>query len=268
MTVETQRCADLAIGDPLGGTAAHSVRWLFVEETGAWARDPIDSRGLAPVRDELEARLEAETERLQLIRRPRGQVGPERTCFLAQSGMLQELDWSTRSPRGEVQNPMFFVCTHGKRDQCCALKGNAIYDAFARLVPNQAWQTSHLGGHRFAPTFVTMPSGYCYGHVDPDSVPDLVESLSAGQLCNPEQIRGNVFHSNRVQAAELFLRKQLQRWGLADLELIDANDVIHWKIDGVVHKVAVRLVETTQMRPKSCGDTAKPVEYWEASAAT
>ena len=28
------------------------------------------------------------------------------------------------------------------------------------------WESSHLGGHRFAPTALVLPTGYLYGHLD------------------------------------------------------------------------------------------------------
>ena len=55
------------------------------------------------------------------------------------------------------------VCTNARRDQCCALLGRPLVATFVDKPPTpdtQIWETSHLGGHRFAPTFVDLPSGY------------------------------------------------------------------------------------------------------------
>jgi hypothetical protein len=52
---------------------------------------------------------------------------------------------------------MLLVCTNGRRDVCCALWGQRFYAAAAALLPN-VWQTTHLGGHRFAATAVSLPA--------------------------------------------------------------------------------------------------------------
>ena len=42
-------------------------------------------------------------------------------------------------------------------------------DARARSVPGRTvriWRTSHLGGHRFAPTMISFPDAYAWAHLD------------------------------------------------------------------------------------------------------
>lgn len=63
-----------------------------------------------------------------------------------------------------------FVCVHGERDQCCGKYGFALFQEFETLINNRndknnfrVWQSSHLGGHRFAPTFFEAPSMRWYG---------------------------------------------------------------------------------------------------------
>ena len=52
----------------------------------------------------------------------------------------------------EVAGPIVLVCAHGRRDACCARLGPPLFDALAPHCPPDAlWQSSHLGGHRFAP---------------------------------------------------------------------------------------------------------------------
>lgn len=62
------------------------------------------------------------------------------------------------------------VCTHGSRDACCATFGAPMYlkmHTAARSLPNtRIWRSSHLGGHRFAPTMIDFPSGRSWGLVD------------------------------------------------------------------------------------------------------
>lgn len=65
------------------------------------------------------------------------------------------------------------VCTHSTRDACCAKFGRPVYE-HARQVyaarsgqPTRVWQTSHLGGHRFAGTLLDMPRGHYWGWLTP-----------------------------------------------------------------------------------------------------
>ncbi|MFN2377465.1 MAG: sucrase ferredoxin, partial [Candidatus Binatia bacterium] len=65
------------------------------------------------------------------------------------------------------------VCTHGARDACCGKFGFGLYREFADLVrergagqaPVRVWRSSHLGGHRFAPTVLDLPSGRMFGRL-------------------------------------------------------------------------------------------------------
>jgi hypothetical protein len=62
-----------------------------------------------------------------------------------------------------------FVCTHGSHDQCCARYGIPFYRRAIAMLADfglsnvRIWQTSHFGGHRFAPTAITFPDGRYYG---------------------------------------------------------------------------------------------------------
>jgi hypothetical protein len=61
------------------------------------------------------------------------------------------------------------ICTHGMHDQCCAKYGLPFYrQAMAtvselNLTSVRIWKASHFGGHRFAPTAITLPDGRYYG---------------------------------------------------------------------------------------------------------
>ena len=52
---------------------------------------------------------------------------------------------------------MWLVCTNGKRDACCARDGLPVARALAALRPDEAWECSHLGGHRFAANVALAP---------------------------------------------------------------------------------------------------------------
>jgi hypothetical protein len=64
------------------------------------------------------------------------------------------------------------VCVHGSHDKCCARFGLPFYreaiDTVHQLEQSNVrlWQTSHFGGHRFAPTLIDLPEGRYYGRLD------------------------------------------------------------------------------------------------------
>jgi len=76
----------------------------------------------------------------------------------------------TESPTRDI-----LVCTHGSRDKCCARYGNPFYRQAKSIVNNlllkdvRIWQSSHFGGHRFAPTAIDFPGGRYYARLDADS---------------------------------------------------------------------------------------------------
>ncbi|HEV7721523.1 MAG TPA: sucrase ferredoxin, partial [Iamia sp.] len=58
------------------------------------------------------------------------------------------------------------VCAHGARDRCCGSLGTRLALAGGGEVTVE--RTSHLGGHRFAPTALTLPDGRYWAFLDPD----------------------------------------------------------------------------------------------------
>ena len=91
---------------------------------------------------------------------------------------------SSTSPRpaSRVEHPVFLVCTHGKHDRCCAKYGRPLYDAVREQVDEEwVWQSTHVGGDRFAGNLVALPDGVYYGRVEPSDVWPLLESALAGR---------------------------------------------------------------------------------------
>jgi hypothetical protein len=72
------------------------------------------------------------------------------------------------------------VCTHGSHDACCGKFGYPVYATlrygYAATSEGQlrVWRTSHIGGHRFAPTLIDFPEGRYWGHLEPEALEKLV----------------------------------------------------------------------------------------------
>lgn len=214
-------CSDLclAAGEPMLGTAVEVDVWLLLDYKPAWKPKALENNDLAPrTRDWLDHTLAGIAEggrkaRAQFIRRPELDTD-ETTLFIAEEGTLKRfrslgyddiLGLSLDSPRfEEVQEAHYFVCTNGQRDLCCARYGLPAYAELRTLVGNRTWQTTHLGGHRFAPNVLVLPQGAIYGRVFPEEIAAFVETIETGALSRCH-LRGRSAYSPEAQAAEALL---------------------------------------------------------------
>lgn len=223
-------CADATrqLGEPLAGTATPYGRWLLVERPGSWALDRLMD-GVPPA---LLAKLGALSVehgvQPQMIRRRRGRYAPERvTVYLASStapvpwlvrhevddlDALLDLDLDTltadAAPGTTEPGPVYLACTHGQFDPCCARYGNPVAAAAAEVGGERAWQSSHVGGCRFAGNLVSLPDGYVFGHLDAATAAAAVRARDDGELLL-DHLRGRAGLPPAAQAAEVLLRRKL-----------------------------------------------------------
>ena len=82
------------------------------------------------------------------------------------------------------------VCTQGSHDVCCGSAGSRFANELEAEAPNLAvYRVSHTGGHRFAPTAMTLPSGRMWAGLDTRSTLSILDqSGNAGDLA--AQCRG------------------------------------------------------------------------------
>jgi hypothetical protein len=150
---------------------------------------------------------------------------PERggtLCHAELDGYDDLLGLDLTSPGGEqLDHPILIVCTHGKHDRCCARHGRPLYKALEEQADEGwVWQSSHLGGDRFAGNVVFLPEGLYFGRVAPgDAWPVLDEYLS-GRI-DLGHYRGRSAYTFLEQAAELAVRRTTGLRGIGDLELVE-----------------------------------------------
>ena len=83
------------------------------------------------------------------------------------------------------------VCTHGMRDKCCAKLGQPVFRGARQMaekgtLPNvSVWKASHIGGHRFAPTAITLPDGRYYGRLSLSALQAVVTRQGAIAQLSP-----------------------------------------------------------------------------------
>jgi (2Fe-2S) ferredoxin len=230
--------ASRARDEPLTGTASRVERWLLVEHRGAWGPQSVPSSRLPRAA----ARALAETAaaaraRLLLVRRPAGvPVTPGRWVFAVDSRPGRErvrarhvttdaaLTDLHPAYDGEAEGwepydgPLFLVCTHGRHDRCCALRGRPVAQALSRRHPDRTWESSHVGGDRFAANLVVLPEGLYLGRVPPEEAVAVVDGLAAGTLPRGH-VRGRSSLPLPVSAAQQLAREALDRWRTDELRL-------------------------------------------------
>ncbi|KAJ1943391.1 hypothetical protein FBU59_002926 [Linderina macrospora] len=67
------------------------------------------------------------------------------------------------------KNRHIFICTHGSRDQLCGVHGTQLLRDVRALITDNglgkhvaAWETSHVGGHKYAANAIVYPRGDWY----------------------------------------------------------------------------------------------------------
>ncbi|WP_119069808.1 sucrase ferredoxin [Rubrobacter indicoceani] len=140
---------------------------------------------------------------------------PDKEVVNAVDGIFSGSDEHVVAGSGDVRE--LFVCTHNNRDVCCGRFGTELHRALKEIESEnlRVWRCSHLGGHRFAPTMLDLPTGVVWGHVEPE----LAARLLQREL--PVEEAGRFFRGwagIREQAAQIADRELLTRegWGWLD----------------------------------------------------
>jgi hypothetical protein len=209
-------------------TAPPARRVLLVEVPGPWGRAGLTSARLDPgVTRPLAAAADAAGVRVQLIRRPGRHAAPRRPHPIGEQGSHA---WALADPYAGVvrwgrwrsehdlrgidltapfdpardaatgEQRLALVCTHARHDVCCAVRGRPVAAAVAVELDRQTWETSHLGGDRFAANLLLLPEGEVFGGLDVDSALEVARRLDDGRLTLPHY-RGRIGRSPVHQAA-------------------------------------------------------------------
>lgn len=216
-----------ARGDALAGTAAPSEGFLLIEAPGAWGRTALIESGLDPaIGAAVGTRAMATGLRTLLIRRPGRPSEDERSrpkkwAIVDSTPGSEDIRWGTFGSDEELldlpldgsagagsDDPCYLVCTHGRHDACCAIRGRPLAASLDRDRPGQVWECSHVGGDRFAANLVVLPHGMYYGRVDAEAAREIAAAHDRGHVALP-WLRGRTSFAPAAQAAQHFARVRL-----------------------------------------------------------
>ena len=289
------------------GTAAMARFFVGLEQPGPWGRDAARESHLGvSLGEALDTRCSSRGGRFMLLRRPGRHPDTEGpvTVLVAHAGpapgdawlvsgrlhrpeQLLDLDWDALAsghldvvasslPGAAPAPPTLLVCTNGRRDVCCATRGRPVAAAAAAAAPGQVWESSHTGGHRFAPTGVLLPWGQTYARLNPELAAAALASAARGRiprdLLGPVHDRGRSALAPDAQCAESAVRDRIGEEDLAALWAepaspdAAADETLVRHRDGRAWAVTVRRQPTGARHPESCHKEPVPVLAYHATA--
>jgi hypothetical protein len=268
--------------EPLIGSASRTDYWILLEYPYPPPEKALHGNHLS---DEINRYLSAvqsalPESRTLLIRRKSSKAGSHPLLYLADGREGQthlykfplsdyrdvlKLDIPGILARGPTapdnlsEENIFLVCTNGKRDPCCLKWGLPLLNILQEHVGEAAWQTSHVGGHRFAPNMICLPHGFYYGRVPQDQVTRIADRHLTGHI-TLENFRGSAAYPAPAQAAEYFLRLETRedRIGAYRLDNFSATAENHWEmrfmrpLDQTMYQIEVESFHTGTETFESC----------------
>ena len=134
--------------------------------------------------------------------------------------------------------PEVLVCGHGRRDRCCGRWGTLLQTELAAALPGllpapdptaaapvvRVRRCSHTGGHRFAPTAVTLPDGRFWAHLDVDLTAGIV-----GRTLDPRALRRHYRGTTALDMWAQAVERELlvaAGWTWLEADLTDARTVV------------------------------------------
>ncbi len=219
-------CADVSLenAEPLAATASRVDHWILVEYRGLWGarrarrqrplradQGPPDGTAPRPARHEAPLRPPdappgapdagrplgqlARARRLDRLRRDRGLRGPARARPDLAGASRSAIRCCSSAP------------TASTTAAAPATGGRSIDALDEQADEDWVWQSSHLGGDRFAGNVVFLPEGLYFGRVGPGEAWPVLDEYLAGRI-HLDHYRGRSAYTFAEQAAERAVRER------------------------------------------------------------
>lgn len=287
-------CSDVEV-EPLPGTAKTGSVYVLFEWPDAWPRDVIGDAALGEeLTSKLKPKLDEYNATLLLIRHPtrEGRNISDHHLYLVFADQavtevmhvdgpeaLLNLDLSGPGKNGGVERerPLLLICTHAKRDRCCAVKGRPLLNALHERHPfgpsnDVVWETSHIKGHRFAPTMLLMPWAYSFGRMNLEATDAMLAAATDGLYFVPGN-RGRGTLGPAEQVAELAVAAQVTgaRYGQFEAVAGEGDSALAATVTDTAS--GQRYEVQLEQRPvsgvvDSCGKAPKESTAWVAVSVT
>lgn len=199
------RCANFTRDidvDP-GGTAIRADAVIVIETPLPWPKPVFEHPALIGLRSMVEtsmgparvlAAVPHDPEDLRVLVFRRRGAGAESTVhrpddlieFVAQLGDAEP----TALPHTAGPVAAVLICTQGSHDICCGAEGMDLAVSAADATDAPVFRVSHTGGHRFAPTAMTLPDGRMWSHLTLDQLTGLMGDGSSTGTELGAQCRG------------------------------------------------------------------------------
>ncbi|GII62575.1 sucrase ferredoxin [Sphaerisporangium krabiense] len=230
MTEDRARGCDHLAGCHSGAVPAHASAtvgarfWLLIEHTGPWESHLPD----CDLPEDVHALIGRATElgvRPQLIRRPGRRTATAIPRHVMVADTTARVPWAAEGRFEDVRDldlgslvrgvvpescilvkePVFLVCTHAKRNACCARLGLPLARVLGESQPGRVWETTHVGGDRYAANLVCLPHGLYYGSMSQAAAIAAANAYRRGEVVL-DRFRGRAGIPEPSQAAEHFVR--------------------------------------------------------------
>ncbi|RAY11683.1 sucrase ferredoxin [Actinomadura craniellae] len=246
--------------------------WLLIEHPGPWPERIEQLTDPAPLAEAIQAARRRGV-RPQLIRRTgRRRAAPPFQVYVGRSlgsdvwlegreltdlRELAELDLATvaaggRAGFGEpVTEPVVLVCTHGRRNVCCARTGAPLARELSARFDSAIWETTHVGGDRYAANLVCLPHGLYYGNLDTAQAVSAVEAYLRGEV-SLDRLRGRAGLPEPAQAAEHFIRAHSGLLGVDAVTVESVTGKSAWEVTVTAGQARYRVTVETVDVEDSC----------------
>lgn len=165
--------------------------------------------------------------------------------------------------------PDVLLCAHGRRDRCCGQFGTRLQQDVEHRWPGvRVRRCSHTGGHRFAPTGITLPDGRLWANLD-ETVLDQIVARSGNPARLEAHDRGSTGLGSWAQPVERALFGH-HGWAWLDAEVDAVTEQVDvdgraatielaWRLPGQGRQLTRARVEIGRdVAVPICGDPGAP----------